>query len=121
MGEVTVRHIPPEEWERLRGTYEQQGDTLPRAEQNTAIVAEVDGKIVGMWGINLLIHAGPLWVDPEWRGKGVPDQMGVALDELVKNAGGKGYLMFPSNKGSEQVAVRMGLKPAAWKIYVKEF
>jgi GNAT superfamily N-acetyltransferase len=118
---LTIRRLPPEEWEKLRSAYASQGAELPPPEQNTAIVAEADGKIVGLWGINLTVHAGPLWVDPEWRGKGVPDAMSGSLDELIRSFGGRGYLMFPSNKGSEQVAVRMGLRPVNWKIYVKEF
>lgn len=120
MGTVTCRQLPAEEWDRLETIYRQQSDALPEAAQNTAIVAECDGRIVGMWGINLVAHAGPLWVDPEWRGKGVSDQMNAALNELLRDAGAKGYLMFPSNEASEKVAVRVGLTLTGWKVYKKE-
>ena len=118
---LKIRQLPEEEWERLREIYEANGDVLPPPDNQTAIVAEVDGKIVGVWGINVQVHAGPLWVDPKWRGLGVPDRMGDALDELVRGLGGKGYLTFPSNAQSERVMQRRGLELKDWKVYVKEF
>jgi GNAT superfamily N-acetyltransferase len=121
MDALTCRQLPPEEWSNLADIYRAQADELPQAEQNTAIVAEVDGRIVGMWGLNLIAHAGPLWVDPEWRGQGVPDRMGHALDELVKRLGGKGYLTFPSHRGAEEAMIRLGLTPTTWKVFKREF
>ena len=118
---VICRQLPAAEWEKLTEVYRSQSDELPPAEQNTAVVAEVDGRIVGMWGLNLVLHAGPLWVAPEWRGKGVSDQMGAAVEQLARNLGAKGYLMFPSNEHAERAAARAGLTPAQLKVYRKEF
>jgi GNAT superfamily N-acetyltransferase len=118
---VTFRQLPADEWEKLREVYRGQSDDLPPAGQNTAIVAEVDGQIIGMWGVNLVVHAGPLWVDPAWRGKGISDQMGTQVEELVRKLGASGYLMFPSNAGAEKVATRLGLEQPGWKVYRKEF
>ena len=117
---VTYRQISPDEWGRLQEIYRENGAELPEAERNTAIVAEVAGRVVGMWGINLVIHAGPLWVDPEWRGKGVSDGMSKALDALVRPLA-SGYLMFPSNAASERVARRIGLEEMNWKVFRREF
>ena len=118
---VEIRQLPPEEWARLTEIYQSQADQLPPSEHNTAIVAEIQGRIVGMFGINLIAHAGPIWVDPEWRGTGISQRMGAALDELIRNSGGKGYLMFPSNRGSELVAIRLGLRPRHVKVYQREY
>lgn len=118
---VICRQLPATEWEKLTDIYRAHSDELPPAEQNTAVVAEVDGRIVGLWGLNVVLHAGPLWVAPEWRGRGVSDQMGAAIEKLAHDLGSKGYLMFPSNQHAERAAARAGLTPVDWKVYRKEF
>jgi hypothetical protein len=116
----TYRQLPVEEWHRLQGIYEANGDVLPPSGNNLAIVAELDGRIVGLWGCNVIVHAGPLWVDTEWRGLGVSDAMGDQLEATLRSENIPGYLMFPSNAQSERVAQRRGLTEMNCKIFKKE-
>ena len=116
-----VHEIDPAEWGKLEPIYQSQGDTLPSAEQNRVIVAESGGGIVGMCGVNLVAHIGPLWVAPEFRGNGMGQAMTQAAEDLIKQLGGKGYLMFPSNRASSRVAEKMGLEQMSWKVFRREF
>jgi len=115
------REIDPSEWPRLSFIYHSQGDTLPPAEQNRVIVSESAGRIVGMCGLNLVAHVGPLWVDPEFRNQGIAHKLTASAEALIRDLGGKGYLMFPSNAASVRVAEKMGLDLADWKVYRREF
>jgi len=117
---VTYRQIPPEEWPRLKGIYEANEIPLPPAEKNSAVVAEFEGKIVGMQGIHQIWHAGPIWVAPEWRGVGVSDRMDKEIQRIVRECGASGYFMFPANPFSEAAVRRFGLKEMSWKVFVRE-
>lgn len=107
---ITYRNLQPAEWERLRPIYESQGGELPPAGQNAAAIAEADGAVIGMCGVNAVVHCGPLWVDPKWRGQGIADRLVAEADRYIRGLGANAYLMFPSNKGSIAVAERLGLE-----------
>lgn len=117
---VTCRRIPPEEWHRLREVYESNGMPLPPAERNSGVIAEVDGQIVGHQGLHTLLHAGPLWVAPEWRGRGVSDGMNFEIERIVREMGASAYFMFPSNAQSENAVRRFGLSKLPWQVFVRE-
>ncbi len=118
---MTVRMLPDAEWEKARPIYEAHGDKLPELGSGQIIVAEADGQIIGLWGVNMVLHAGPLWVAPEFRRMGVADEMGKAVDAMAQGLGAKGYLMFPSNRGAVAVAERMHLTPTEWVVYRRDF
>lgn len=81
------------------------------------MVAEADGRIVGMCGVNLVAHVGPLWVAEEFRRRRIGTDLAKAAGELVRELGGKGYLMFPSNERSVAIAEKLGLKKMSWQVY----
>lgn len=118
---VAYRRLQSEEWEKLRPVYASQGAELPSPEYNGAIVAEVDGQIVGMNGLNLIIHAGPLWVHPDWRRLGIATRMGQELDALIKGLGEAGYYSFPSNRNSEAIMQKLGMERLDWTVYRRIF
>ncbi len=114
---MTIREIEPQEWERLAPVYEANGDRLPSFEANRVIIAEVNGEIVGMCGLNAIVHVGPLWVSEEFRGRGVAGAMTAKAGSLVAECGGAGYFMFPSTPESVKVVEKMGLIERAWKVF----
>lgn len=118
---VMYRQLGADEWERLRHIYEEQGVPLPPADSNLAVIAEANGEVVGLCGINMVIHMGPLWVDPAWRGQGVSDGIAAEADRMIRSMGASGYLMFPSNKGSAGVAERLALEPTGCQVFQRKF
>ena len=117
---VTYRQIPSEEWHRLQEIYEDNGMPLPPAEKNSAVIAEFEGKVVGMQGLHQIWHGGPLWVAPEWRGGGVSDRMDKEIQRIVRECGASRYVMFPSTPFSEAAVRRFGLKETGWPVFIRE-
>jgi hypothetical protein len=73
---MTSRLLPPEEWDRLRGT--EADAVIPHlaALHAEALVVEQDGAIVGCWLFLPIWHAECLWIAPTHRGKsGVARQL----------------------------------------------
>ncbi len=118
---MTIREIEPQEWERLAPIYEANGDHLPSPEANRVIIAEVNGEIVGMCGLNTIVHVGPLWVSEKHRGMGVSGRMAARVASIVADAGEVGYFMFPSTQESVKAVEKMGLKERAWKVFERIF
>ncbi len=116
-----IRRLPKDEWERLGPIYAAQGGPLGHSEQNEAIIAEMGAEIVGMWALNLVPHAGPLWVAPGWRGHGIAQNMGKVLDNIAQGLGVEGYFSFPSNPDSVRVMERLGMTFLPWKVYKRGF
>jgi RimJ/RimL family protein N-acetyltransferase len=118
---VTYRQLPEAEWPRLREAYAGLGGEVPSADLKTAVVAEFEGKIIGLTGIDLVVHAGPRWVAPHWRRRGIALEMGRKVDEVLKAGGAEGYLVFPSNPASEGLCQRLGLEKLPWSVYKRMF
>ncbi len=118
---MTIREIEPQEWERLAPIYEANGDRLPPTGANRVVVAEVNGEIVGMCGLNLIAHVGPLWVHEDFRGFGVAGAVASKAGSLAVELGGAGYFMFPSTLASVKVVEKLGLKERAWKVFERIF
>ncbi len=112
-----IYRLPKQEWARLEPAYAAQGGPLGHEAQNEAIVADAGGEIVGMWALNLVPHAGPLWVAPEWRGRGIAQAMGAALDPVAQGLGMPGYFAFPSNMGAVHVMEKLNMEALPWKVY----
>ncbi len=118
---MTIREIEPQEWERLAPVYEVNGDRLPPTASSRVFIAECEGKIVGMCGLNVIAHVGPLWVDPEYRGRGIAELVVSKADDAVLDCGGIGYFMFPSTPESVKVVEKLGLSKRAWSVYERNF
>lgn len=119
--EFLIRRLPPEDWHLLGERYAAHGEALPPPESTTAVVAELAGKIVGMFGLNMLAHAGPMEVDADFRGHGVAQNMGAEIERLAAELGAKGLIMLPSTPESQAVAERLGFTRMPWSVYQKTF
>lgn len=65
---VTVRQLPPDEWERLRALPFATNGLPPNPELTAILVAEnAEGAIVGVWAAMTAVHLDGLWVAPEYR------------------------------------------------------
>jgi len=66
----TIRLLPAEEWERLRAFEPFATQGLPNQPKHWAIVvAEVEGQIIGFWGMHDAIHIDPLWIHEAHRAR----------------------------------------------------
>jgi len=76
---MRARLLPPEEWDRLRGTELEALYPLLSPDAAKIIVIEVEREespdafpeIVGTWAVYPQVHAEGIWIAPRFRSKGV--------------------------------------------------
>lgn len=67
---MTVRELPIAEWEKLRDFPPFDIAGIPSSDEHFKIlVAEVDGRIIGLCGLSTQIHWDPWFIDPTHQGK----------------------------------------------------
>lgn len=95
---------------------------LRQDEDNLSIIEAIDeqGDIIGHLYLELVPHAGKLWVAEEWRHQGVATKLFEFLDSNLVHESGSGYYVFPSNEGSKSVCRRLGLEPLG-EVWKREF
>lgn len=60
----------PEEWAQIEYLFEQWGEQTPDPKRAfVAISLDPDDRVVALQVMQFVLHAEPLWVAPEWRGK----------------------------------------------------
>ena len=64
---MTTRYLPITEWNRLAPICKEQNWALPHPLSSRAIVAEVDGQIVGVLFMQSLLQIEPAWVDKKHK------------------------------------------------------
>jgi GNAT superfamily N-acetyltransferase len=79
-----------------------------------------DDKVVGIFAMQYMNHAGQLWVDEAYRRQGIAKQLGLLLETLPFTEGSS-YLMFPSNPASEAVARSLGLEKMNLQVWRRSF
>ena len=119
----TFRLLPPEEWTRLVETGMEPFVSfgLPDPEHWRLIVAEVEGRIIGLSGLYNSVHNDPWWIAPEarhsptvvrglWREtKKVLDEAGVSFI----------YATVADQQPEVQAMVqRLGYVPAPGKLFL---
>jgi GNAT superfamily N-acetyltransferase len=79
-----------------------------------------DDRVVGILSMQYMNHAGQLWVDPEYRRRGLAKQLGLMIETLPFPEGSS-YLMFPSNPASQAVARSLGLTRLDLEVWQRKF
>lgn len=118
MSDITYRVLPADEWYKLSDIYPED-KPMPSPITASAVVAEEDGKLVGVLFMQLAFHLEPIII----TNANVDFRRLVALhDEQLKEAGGGGYYAFaPESNGKiGRMAEITGMKPLDYKVYMKE-
>lgn len=85
---VTVRPLPPEEWERLRALPLFSKYGLPDPRLTRVIVAETpEGQIVGTWAALTTVHLDGLWVDEAYRKANVAPKLLRRMKAMLSELG----------------------------------
>lgn len=119
---MEIRVIKADEWEKIRGVFEQEGGKLPNPHFSTAIVAEDEGEIVGFWCLELVPHAGPLYVSPIYRGKGLHKELMAEMEKkLMNHQRGTGFYVFSDTERTDHICEQAGMKEMGWKVWKREY
>ena len=84
----TTRLLPPDEWDKLKGTELETLAPYLNPEHTRIIVVENEvGQIVGCWSLLQFTHAEGLWIAPEHRnGSGVFRRLIIQLRKEIGRA-----------------------------------
>ena len=90
---MNLIELPPERWGELAVAYEGcRSDTplpIPKPEHSVIIAAEQDSRIVGVIGAERTWQVSPLWIEKEYRGKGLAAEMVKRLREVQHRGPGR--------------------------------
>jgi hypothetical protein len=79
-------------------------------------VGEDDGEIVSFQCLHQVWHAGPVWVKPELRGRGLWLKMQRQFERTLPS--GFSFYQFGTMKNGSQLR-RLGLHPLGWTVWLK--
>lgn len=107
---LSSRLLSNDEWYKLEAFKEHFGGFPPSPHQADIVVVEDGEEIVGILTLETVIHIGPMWTHPRYRGGGV-------LTRLIK-AGVKffptelrGGVLFSKHHKVKKLAALFGLVP----------
>ena len=116
-GFMEVKVLPENEWYRLNTMYKRHGGELPAKGTAVIFVIEENNEIIATSTLQLLLHAGGLWIDPLYRGKGLWLKIKAFGEKWLRNTPIEHYYMFPSNSMSSSVAKKLGAEEMPWKVF----
>lgn len=119
VGTLTFRELPKEEWHKLLPIFLKNGSEPPAADFSKIVVAEDEGKIVGMHCLSLSARIGPMWLDEDYRGQHIWEDMFERLESYMAGLN-QPYFMFTRDDRTEYMAKKFGLRPLDWKVWIKE-
>lgn len=119
---LKARMLQRDELFRLKKFYRMNDSKMnPEDLYSASVIETSDEKIVGMLGLELIPHAGPLYVLPEFRGHGLAVQLYRTIEANLTKKPRTGYYTFPSNDISKHIAQKLGLEKLPCEVWKREF
>ena len=114
---ITYRWLTPEEIQTLEPIFIENGGDLPDLKFSAFVGALTDeGQIVGFHALQLVPHAEPMWVDPEFRTKVNWREFQRQIESVLE--GGE-YYIFPGNERIAKLCKRGGMEEVQLKAFKK--
>jgi hypothetical protein len=118
--DTTYRTVEGEEFRLLAEGLSMMKSMVPYPETAKAIVAEVDGKVIGFGVLQQLPHGEPAWVDPEYRGNGIGKEIFSRVNVLMDQLGAKWWVACSTSEASERLCRDAGMTEIPGKLFIKE-
>jgi hypothetical protein len=118
---IKYRFLNPDEFERLRPIFDENEGDLPNP-MLTAIYAAFNDadEIVGFHCLQLVPHAEPMWIHPDYRAKVNWREFQNGIESLFEKAEGGSYYIFPSNERVAKMCKRGGMVEVEMKAYRRD-
>lgn len=124
---VQVRFLQPEEYPMADEFFSREG--IPRLDPNwSKIVAAIDlatGKVEGVMCLQVVAHAEPIWLSPDYRGDGIWRGMAETMDgyltEMARQGALAGVYSQPTHPEAEHLCQAMGMRLSGHPLYVKNY
>ncbi len=85
-----------------------------------ALVAyDENNHIIGFEVFECLPHVGPLWVDPEWRGSGITEEMTEQMMQFLRANSVRGFMLVAESVFASKLAEKYNMRKLDDPVYVK--
>lgn len=116
---MTYRPVEARDYDQIKDIYEAERGVIPPPGCFGGIVALDGDRVVGYWGAEVVLHAGPLWVAPEYRNKRVWYALGKHLQKFFKGRV-PAILSFSKSDRSSHIFKTLGMTDTGMTVFVKE-
>lgn len=117
---ISYRDLSGQECTELAPALQKAGMTIAYTHLADPVVAEVDGKIVGFCFAQLIPHWEPLWVEREWRGMGIAEELAKRALEKITKTGAQKFCCITTSAFAEKLAREAGMREVEGKLFVKD-
>ena len=117
---VTFRTLRADEYEKLKPLLIESKWVLPYPDMSAVVVGEYQDKIVCFTVTQLVPHAEPHWIDPEWRGSGLSELMINEAVRMMENSGLHSWVVVAPTEDAARLCRKQGMKEIPGTIFVKE-
>ena len=120
--QLEVRMAMPQDWPAIARVFKDEGGNLPASAERTAAVAiDPAGNLAGLWTLQRVLHAGPLWIRADHRGTGLWRALNEKLWELFRaEPPGSGYYSFSDGERMDHVFTELGYSPLHYSVWKRE-
>lgn len=109
----------PEEWSQIDALIAERGWMAIDHNYSRVRVVEEHGRIVSFFVVQAIPHCGPMYVDREHRGTGIPDRLSDDVLEFLRESECRGVLIMPENAFSERLCIKYGLERYEGPVYIR--
>jgi GNAT superfamily N-acetyltransferase len=116
---LELKKLPPSEWGQLKAVFVEEfgTDEMPDPATTEIYAAYDGGRLICFFPLETVVHAGPFWVRPAYRGTGLAREM--AEEALKLTEGREGYITA-TRPEIEHLAEDLGLTKIKGTLWCKE-
>lgn len=113
---VTYRWLKKEEWGRIAEIFRRHEVEPPNEDISIMVVAEDNGKVVGLLPFQLVGHAEPLWIAEGYHGRVNWKQMVGMIEAGIRDTVPQ-YFVFAPNERIARMCEIAGMERLPWTIF----
>lgn len=104
------------EW--LNPVLEHRGWVLLNESTARAMCAFKDGRIIGFVVLQMFPHAEPLYVDPQFRGQGIAEELSERICSFMREVRARGWMVIADSPFAEKLCEAQGMKRVEKPVYL---
>lgn len=117
---VTLKWLEGDDLDQLEPIMRQRGWMALNKQTSRALAAFDDtGKLIGFSVLQLVPHTEPLYVDKEWRGSHLAEELSDQMVAFLGSIDARGFVFMSGNPFTEKIAARYNMKKIDTSLLVK--
>jgi Acetyltransferase (GNAT) domain len=109
-----------EEWRRIEQIVEAKGwMALPKGQSRLIVAEDMNGKLVAFNTFQGVPFCGPLFVNREWRGTGLAEELNDDMIEWLTTAKARGWIVIAESKFVVDYCEKIGMTKVPYPVYIK--